>query len=270
MNSLARMPDYFAQTGYKNPSEQNDGPVQFSSGIGNITFFDYMATKPKLLNSFQTFFEADLGSRPVWVDWFPVKEKLLDDATKPIIDDGILYVDVAGGRGHDLLAFIKKFPEYPGRYVIMDLPHVVNDTTLDLGDRVERKEFNFFEDKVAPGKKFRCSSSLCLHAIDVRLYYMKFIMHDWSDEKCLIILKNITTSMKKGYSTLVIEDFIIPPKGCALLPAMWDMQMMAMLSAMERTENQWMELLGEAGLEIEGFFSPPGDGTGVIMTKLKD
>lgn len=99
---------------------------------------------------------------------------------------------------------------------------------------------------------------------------MKFIMHDWADDKCLTILKNVTSVMKKGYSNLIIEDFILPMTGCHLLPAMWDMQMMAMLSAMERNENQWRELLGKAGLEIEGFYPPPGDGTGIIVTKLKE
>lgn len=101
-----------------------------------------------------------------------------------------------------------------------------------------------------------------------RLYYMKFILHDWSDEKCLTILKNVTAAMTKGYSTLVIEDFVLPVKGCALLPAMWDMEMMSFLSAMERTEKQWQWLLTKAGLEIEGFYPPPGDGTGVIVTRL--
>jgi len=51
---------------------------------------------------------------------------------------------------------------------------------------------------------------------------------------------------------------------------MWDMQMMAMLSAMERNEDQWRQLLDKAGLEIEGLYPPPGDGTGIIVTKLRE
>jgi hypothetical protein len=76
--------------------------------------------------------------------------------------------------------------------------------------------------------------------------------------------------MKKGYSTLVIEDFILPVRGCSLLPAMWDMEMMSLLSGIERTERQWQELLTKAGLEVEGFYPPPGDGTGIIITRLKE
>ena len=98
---------------------------------------------------------------------------------------------------------------------------------------------------------------------------MKFILHDWSDEKCLAILKNVTASMKRGYSQLVIEEFILPPTGTTLLPTLFDMQMITFLAAMERTEKHWQELLGKAGLVVDGFHLPPGDGTGVIVTSLK-
>ena len=99
---------------------------------------------------------------------------------------------------------------------------------------------------------------------------MKFILHDCNDELCLKLLRNVTAGMKRGYSTLIVEDFILPVKGASLLPAMWDMQMMALLSAMERTERQWRTLFGQAGLEIEGFHQPPGDGTGIIVLHLAE
>lgn len=98
---------------------------------------------------------------------------------------------------------------------------------------------------------------------------MKFILHDWSDEKCLAILHNVTASMKRGYSQLIIEDFILPPTGAALLPTLFDMQMITFLAGAERTEKQWCKLLSKAGLIIEGSYLPPGDGTGIIVTSLK-
>lgn len=149
---MASLPEYLRKTGYKNPGDQEDGPLQYGLGIDKVNLFTHMVTNDhKLLGSMQTFFEADRGSRPAWVDWFPVKQKLLDDSTKSIKDDGILYVDVAGGRGHDLLAFKDKFPEYPGRYVLQDLPQVADDQTLQLGDRVERISFDFFENQAVSG-----------------------------------------------------------------------------------------------------------------------
>ncbi|KAF9697583.1 hypothetical protein EKO04_004422 [Ascochyta lentis] len=228
-------------------TRQTAGLVEFiTPSTHPESLWSYIAANPKLLTATHAFFEGDRGSRPVWVDWFPV-QKLLDE--KPVTDDDVLYVDVAGGRGHDLVEFRRKFGSYPGKYVLMDLPHVVEDKTLDLAG-VDKIAFDFFQDQVVP---------------DARIYYMKFILHDWSDELCLKLLKNVTAGMKKGYSTLIVEDFILPVRGAALLPAMWDMQMMALLSAMERTERQWRSLFERAGLDIEGFYQPPGDGTGIMV-----
>ncbi|KAJ4335838.1 hypothetical protein N0V87_005820 [Didymella glomerata] len=252
MISVTKLPEYFGKEGYKNPDDQNSGPAQFGHNIPGQDLWPYIAANPKLLNAAHAFFEGDRGSRPLWVDWFPVQQKLLDDVSRPLNADEILYVDVAGGRGHDLLDFKAKFSDYPGKYVLMDLPHVVEDKTLTL-DGVEKKSFNFFQDQVVP---------------NARIYYMKFILHDWNEELCLKLLKNVTAGMKKGYSTLIVEDFILPVKGASLLPALWDMEMMALLSAMERTERQWISLFEQAGLEIEGFYQPPGDGTGIIVLDL--
>ncbi|KAJ8117929.1 hypothetical protein OPT61_g973 [Boeremia exigua] len=252
MISIAKLPEYLGKHGYNNPSDQNSGPAQYAHDLPEQSLWPWIAARPKLLDAAHAFFEGDRGSRPVWVDWFPVREKFLDDDSKPVSNDDILYVDVAGGRGHDLLDFKQKFSKYPGKYVLMDLPHVVDDKTLNLPD-VDKKAFNFFQDRVVP---------------DARIYYMKFILHDWNDELCLKLLRNVTAGMKRGYSVLIVEDFILPVKGASLLPAMWDIEMMSLLSAMERTERQWETLFEQAGLEIEGFYQPPGDGTGIIVLNL--
>lgn len=153
MISMAKMPEYFAKNGYRNPDDQNSGPPQYGHNIPGQNLWPYIAANPKLLNAAHAFFEGDRGSRPLWVDWFPVQEKLLDDASRPVGKDDILYVDVAGGRGHDLVDFRKKFEQYSGRYVLMDLPHVVNDETLNLTD-VEKQSFDFFKDQAVSGTPF--------------------------------------------------------------------------------------------------------------------
>lgn len=99
---------------------------------------------------------------------------------------------------------------------------------------------------------------------------MKFIMHDWNDEKCTVILQRLANAMTKGYSKLLIEEFILPDKDCPPLAAVWDVQMMAILSSMERTRDHWRELLAKAGLEVKEFWMPPGDGQGIVEAMLKD
>ncbi|KAF2624501.1 S-adenosyl-L-methionine-dependent methyltransferase [Macroventuria anomochaeta] len=185
METMAKVPAYLAEIDYKNPDDQAEGPLQYR----------YDAQGQGL---------------------FRILGKLLDDPERTIVAGGHLYVDVAGGRGHDLFAFKQKFAEHPDKYYLFDLPHIAED-----------------------------------------------------HEKCLAIVKNVTASMKRGYSQLIIEDFILPPTGTTILPALFDMQMIAFLVAMERTEKHWRELLGDAGLVVEGFHLPPGDGTGIIVTSLK-
>lgn len=98
---------------------------------------------------------------------------------------------------------------------------------------------------------------------------MKGILHDYADEQCLQILHNVKASMIRGYSYLVIHDLILPDTGCGQYQASWDLMMMVFCSAMERTEGQWRSLLSAAGLSIEGMYTPPGDGQGIIVTKLQ-
>lgn len=152
LKSVVAIPEYFRQNGYKNPDDSSNGPFQFAEGIKGKSCFEWLEEHPKEQNSMQTFFEGTRGSRPNWVDWFPVKDKLFHDAT--LTKDDIVLVDVAGGRGHELEAFIRKFPDLQGRYVLQDLAVVVSDDTLVLDSRVEKKAFNFWKDAPISGMKF--------------------------------------------------------------------------------------------------------------------
>ena len=66
--------------------------------------------------------------------------------------DGKLLVDVAGGRGHDIDAFRRKFPDIstPGRLVVEDLPQVIGDIH-DLDSFIERVGFDLFDSQPVKG-----------------------------------------------------------------------------------------------------------------------
>ena len=76
--------------------------------------------------------------------------------------------------------------------------------------------------------------------------------------------------MKKGYSQILLNELILPDKGCPLFQAGMDLNMMAMHAGMERTQKQWVELLDSAGFEITKFWLAPGDGEGVIEVVLRE
>ncbi|KAJ5742902.1 O-methyltransferase [Penicillium manginii] len=160
--------------------------------------------------------------------------------------------------GWYLTAFLEKHHDAPGRIILQDLPHVLEGVKLD--DRLEETI------DYSNHSQFRISSSFYLWRmgytfdclLGARAYYMKFILHDWSDGECLQILGNLRASMKKDYSRLIIEEFIVADKDAAVLPTMWDLQMRIHLSTMERARNQWQKLLSVAGFRVVKMVSARG------------
>ncbi|GAW12981.1 hypothetical protein ANO14919_023570 [Xylariales sp. No.14919] len=250
MLPIAQGVNWLKERGYQNPVDPRHGMFQAANQTDMPTFKWLTVPENKeIWDNANTFFEGDRGSRPSWLTWFPTKEKFFPEGHH---DEAPLLVDVAGGRGHDLMEFIGKYPGEPGPYVLQDQQPVL-DSAPSLSPKIEKRQFDLFEDPPVKG---------------ARIYFMKFIMHDYADEQCMQILRNVKASMVKGYSYLVINDFILPDTGCGLLQSQWDLMMMVLLSSAERTETQWRTLLQSAGLSIEGMYSPPGDAQGIIVATL--
>ncbi len=70
--------------------------------------------------------------------------------------------------------------------------------------------------------------------------------------------------MRKGYSKIFINETVIPDIGCGWRETQWDWTMLACLSAAERTEQQWRNLLTSVGLEVVKISSHP-DSTESIL-----
>ena len=139
--TLAQLPAWFKSNGYQSPTSSNSGPLQHTFNT-NLPSFEYWATLPSnAMQNFNTYMTGNRGSRPSWIEWFPVEDNLLRDAKE---DEGtVLIVDVAGGRGHDLEAFRQKFPHAKGRMILQDLPHVIEDIQY-LDPRIERMAHDMF------------------------------------------------------------------------------------------------------------------------------
>lgn len=136
------IPEYLRKTNYKNPQDVSNGPFQLSRSFKDTHIFSWLSENPRELGLMHTFFEADRGSRPNWVDWFPVEENLIQNI--PLGQDQILLVDVAGGRGHEISAFHLKFPNLPGRLILQDLPEVLDNNALVLDAKIEKEPIDFW------------------------------------------------------------------------------------------------------------------------------
>lgn len=81
----------------------------------------------------------------------------------------------------------------------------------------------------------------------------QWILHDWSDEECVKILKKckeaIISNGKKG-KVMVIDMVVDHEKKNHMLTEtqlFWDVLMMANVGGKERDEKEWAQLFCEAG-----------------------
>lgn len=83
---------------------------------------------------------------------------------------------------------------------------------------------------------------------------MRNIMHDYADDKAMIILRQTMKALGPD-SVILIDDMIIPSQGAHWQATQLDLAMMAVMAAVERTEKQWRSLLDKAELKIKQIYT---------------
>ena len=210
--------------------------------------------------------------RPSWMDpgFYPVKDRLLKGMA--VDKHAVTIVDVGGGMGHDLVDLKKKQPDLPGRFILQDLPQVIEQIVQPLKG-IEVTSHDFYTKQPVIGTLFLYSisilSSQYLHiSAGARVYFMHSVLHDWPDPDCRRILQHIVAAMKPGYSKLLINENVVPDVGASWQITSLDWFMMALAASRERTETQWRELLQSVGLEIVGIWTKDAGAESLIEVLL--
>lgn len=147
-----------------------------------------------------------------------------------------LIADIGGGNGEALRRILSQFPGPRG--LVFDRDDVVAAIPPDArsGGRIDVLGGSFF-DHVPEGAD---------------IYLLVRVLHDWSDDDCIRILRNCRTAMT-GSARLLIVEQILEPDPTLGRPAGYliDTQMMAMFgTARERTESEFGGLLQTSGLAL--------------------
>ena len=153
MIPLAKLPEYLKKTGYRCPKDSRSGPLQYAFDTDTPSF-DLFASQSGVMENFNTFMTGVRGGRQSWVDWFPIEKQLLDDAAD---DEGAAcMVDVGGGHGHNVIEVRDRFPSVPGRFIVQDLPSVIEEVG-DSDARIETMGMNMFNPQPVKGMSHRLS-----------------------------------------------------------------------------------------------------------------
>ncbi|KAL8825081.1 MAG: hypothetical protein Q9191_004631, partial [Dirinaria sp. TL-2023a] len=234
-----KLPAYLATHNYQNPTHAMD--VAFHAAHNtNYNFIQFLATKPDLNRSLQTYLSGFNEGLINWMDFYPVEKKLVAGARQD--PDAIMFVDIGGGMGYETVALKKRFPHLPGRCVVQDLPNNIQGQELAAG--VETMAHDYFTPQPLKG---------------ARVYYLRYILQNWDSVHCGQILRHIRNAMNPSYSTILINQWVMPTQHATSFAAHEDLNMMATFGATQRTEQQMRVMLERAGLRLAHIWRPAAD-----------
>lgn len=207
----------------------------------------------ELLHSVKTgeiAFDRAFGM-PVWkfFEQNPDNAKTFNDAMTGMtlaVNDAVLssydfssiskIVDVGGGHGSLIASILRANPQMKG--VLFDAPSVAEGAQSRLevegvADRCEVVAGDFFQSVPNDGDA----------------YILKWIIHDWDDERSITILRNCHRAMTENGKLLLVEA-VVPRGSEPHFSKFIDLNMLVMTGGRERTENEYRMLLEASGFKL--------------------
>ena len=81
------------------------------------------------------------------------------------------------------------------------------------------------------------------------LYIVQRVIHDWEDDRAVVILKNCRHAMKDNERLLVVE-LVVPPGNTPHPSKLQDIIMLVIEGGLERTEVEFRDLFDAAGFQL--------------------
>lgn len=203
------------------------GEAAFVHAFGS-SFYEYTKAHPD---------KAAVLDRAMLQNRYPGMDRILDE-----FDFGRFrrIADVGGGRGHFLAELLRRHPGTTG--VLADQPHTVAEAKevfdgSGLEDRVTVAPIDFFVE-VPSG----CDA-----------YFIKNTLHNWDDDKAVLILRSIRRAVGDTDARLLIVENLLRGPGEWDIGKLIDVESLAVLGGRERDRREWNRLAADAG------FAPAND-----------
>ncbi|KAH0592951.1 hypothetical protein MHUMG1_09197 [Metarhizium humberi] len=141
-------------------------------------------------------------------------------------------VDVGGGPGHISLELAKHFPHLS--FIVQDLEIFSPDLPDEVGDRIKYMKHDMFAPQTIPAE----------------VYFFRWILHNWSDKYCHLILKRLIPMLTPGTKIIINEICMPEPRTISHWRERYlrsfDLLMGAGFASHERNLDEWKALFTEA------------------------
>jgi len=147
-------------------------------------------------------------------------------------------VDVAGGHGEILMAILRQHPDMRG--ILFDIEHVLAGArpriaAAGMESRVATTSGDFFKAVPSGGDA----------------YIMKHIIHDWPDDRAVVILRNIHRALaNQPNGRVILLESIIQTGDQLDFGKLIDIEMLLLPGGRERTEAEFRRLFELAGFKL--------------------
>jgi hypothetical protein len=144
--------------------------------------------------------------------------------------------DIGGGQGVFLIHLLAKYSDLQG--YVADLPGAVVSADkaiakANLRDRCKAIPYDFHKE----------TPPIC------DAYFLVNILHDWEDDICIRILKNITKVMNADSKLWIVEYILEPGSGLSVAKFL-DIEVLVMGGGRERSISEYKTLVEVAGLVV--------------------
>ena len=183
--------------------------------------FDWLRDHPEQLQSYQaamaTYARHDYQRLAESVD-FGVHDTILD---------------VGGGAGELAFALLRAFPSLTA--TVMDRPEVVGNAQVQVPEELQSR------------CRFIAGDFFQRWPVNADAVVLARVLHDWPDEDAARILERAREAMPLGGTLYLVELVVDDSSGAG---GLLDLNMLVMTQGMERTREQFADLLAAAGFAL--------------------
>lgn len=148
--------------------------------------------------------------------------------------------DLGAATGHLVIAACEAWPELQG--IVFDMPRILPMAEEYIAqsparNRMRSQSGDFFQDPLPPAD----------------LYALGRVLHDWTEDTILLLLRRIHDSLPKGGAVLVAEKLIAEDRSGPLSAHLQSLSMLIVTEGKERSLSEYIALLEEAGfVDVQG------------------